>query len=529
MEPALAKKSKSQKITFFGALLIVLGASIGAGIFFKSKSVLENSGYNLALAIGNWIIACFSIVAMAIALVEISSATKKSNLSIIIWNKVFNSQAFFQISKNFIIYLYLPFTYFVLPVYFMQIFQDAIAAFRLDSSGQWNMNSDWIIVLAVSILITIYFFIIGLNTKIAEFHNKLFLFAKFLPILVTIIVGFVFFFQGGSSRLSNNFDFLPIEKIKTEGASIASSLPGVGVLISMSGIFFSYEGFFTAAGLQSEMKEPKKTPIAILLGIAIATIIYLFIAVATSIVGDGSISSFIQIAKNELNWSGLTIKLILGTTFLLIGVSLLGIINVFTLWGPRALEELIMRDEFSLLKKWKNRINLNKPKVSIVFLCIFSVICLIIFTLIGVFAFDDQSYGNYGEKLNNLYSFADITGNWAALISFLLIAAAIYGCIRNRKTQKIAVQKQRYFLFFGYISVIFITIVLIFAIFAPIIDLILIFSYKPPIPEFSQILKTRITIVIVLFLFIFVPVLPVIWNWGQKKLKIFNKRQKNSL
>ncbi|CNS15991.1 Uncharacterised protein [Salmonella enterica subsp. enterica serovar Typhimurium str. DT104] len=53
MEPALAKKNKSQKITFFGALLIVLGASIGAGIFFKSKSVLENSGYNLALAIGN--------------------------------------------------------------------------------------------------------------------------------------------------------------------------------------------------------------------------------------------------------------------------------------------------------------------------------------------------------------------------------------------------------------------------------------------------------------------------------------------
>lgn len=525
MEQAFKKDKKTQKITFFGALLIVLGASIGAGIFFKSKSVLENSGYNLALAIGNWIIACFSIVAMAIALVEISSATKKSNLSVIIWNKLFNSQSFFQISKNFIIYLYLPFTYFVLPVYFMQILQDAIASFRLESSSDWNLSSDWIIVLVVSILITIYFFAIGLNAKVAEFHNKVILIAKFLPILVTIVVGFVLFFQGGSSKLVNDINFLPVEKIKTEGASISSSLPGVGVLISMSGIFFSYEGFFTAAGLQSEMKEPKKTPIAILLGIGITTIIYLFIAIATSIVGDGSISSFIQIAKNELKWSGLTIKLILGTTFLLIGISLLGIINVFTLWGPRALEELIITNEFSLLNKWKKFTNLKKPVVSTIFLGSFSIICLVIFTLIGVFAFDDQSYGNYGKKLNNLYSFADITGNWSALISFLLIAAAIYGCIRNRKTQKITVQKQKYFLFFAYVSVIFISIVLIFALIVPIIDLILISAYRPEISAFDQILKTRITQVIVLLFFIFIPCSPLIWNWTQKKLK--NLRLKN--
>lgn len=529
MEQAFNKNKRAEKITFFGALLIVLGASIGAGIFFKSKSVLENSGYNLALAIGNWIIACFSIVAMAIALVEISSTTKKSNLSIIIWNKVFNSESFFQISKNFIIYLYLPFTYFVLPVYFMQILQDSIAAFRLESTSEWNISSDWIIVLAASILITIYFFVIGLNTKIAEFHNKIFLIAKFLPILVTIIVGFVLFFQGGSNKLSNNITFLPLEKIKTKGASISSSLPGVGVLVSMAGIFFSYEGFFTAAGLQTEMKNPKKTPIAILVGIGITTIIYLFIAIATSIVGDGSISSFIQIAKNELNWSGLTIKLILGTTFLLIGISLLGIINIFTLWGPRALEELITRNEFSLLKKWKNFTNLNKPIVSTIFLSIFSIICLVIFTLIGVFAFDDQGYGNYGQKLNNLYSFADITGNWAALISFLLIAAAIYGCIRNRKTQKIPVQKQKYFLFFAYISVIFISIVLIFALFTPVIDLILISLYKPQIYDFDQILKTRITKVVVLLLFILVPSSPLICCWVQKKIKNIPKKIKNSL
>ncbi|WP_337903992.1 amino acid permease [Mesomycoplasma ovipneumoniae] len=526
MATGTLEKNKSQKITFFGALLIVLGASIGAGIFFKSKAVIENSGYNLGLAIGSWVFACFAIVAMAIALIEISSATKKSNLSVIIWNKLFNSESFFQISKNFIIYLYLPFTYFVLPVYFMQILQDAIAAFGLESSSDWNIKFDWVIVLVASIAIVIYFFIISLNTKVAEFHNKIILIAKFIPIFVTVIVGFILYFQGGSNKLLSQPEFASVEKIKTEGVSISSSLPGVGVLISMAGIFFSYEGFFTAAGLQSEMKEPKKTPIAILLGIGITTIIYLFIAIATSIVGDGSISSFINIAKNELKWHPLTIKLILGTTFLLIGISLLGIINVFTLWGPRALEELIYKNEFFLLKRWKKYVNLNKPVVSTYFLIIFSVLALIIFTLIGVFGFDDQEYGTYGQKLNNLYSFADITGNWSALISFLLIAAAIYGCIKNRKTKKIAVKKQKYFLFFGYISVICISLILLFAVVVPVVDLFTILIYQPEIENFNLILKTRVTKVIVLILFIIVPVFPVFWTYLTKKIKKTVKKSK---
>ncbi|WP_308699293.1 amino acid permease [Mycoplasma sp. 'Moose RK'] len=529
MQKSKTKNPKTQKITFFGALLIVLGASIGAGIFFKSKSVLENSGFNLILAIASWLIACFAIVSMAIALIEVSSATGKSNLSLIIWNKLFNSTTFYKISKNFIIYLYLPFTFFVLPVYFMQILQDSIAAFRLESSPNWNLKFDWLIVLVVSIAIVIYFFLVGLNAKVAEIHNKIILIFKFLPIIITVILGFTFAFQGASNNLQLLPQFSPPSEIKNQGLSLATSLPGIGVLLSMTGIFFSYEGFFTAAGLQSEMKNPKKTPIAILIGIGITTIIYLLIAIATAIAGDGTISSFIKIAKEELNWSHLAIKIILGTTFLLIGVSLLGIINIFTLWGTRAVEELTMKNDFFLLKKWKKITNLQKPVVATVFLAIFAIISLIIFTVIGVFAFDDSTYGNYGENLNNLYSFADITGNWSALISFLLIGAAIFGCIRNRKTEKILVKKQKYFLFFGYISVIFIAITVIFAIAVPLVDLILFLSFQPKITDFSQVLKTRITKVIVLFFFIIIPLLPLFCTWFWKKIKIFNKKQKKGL
>ena len=33
----ISQASKSKKISFFSAILVVMGSSIGAGIFFKSK------------------------------------------------------------------------------------------------------------------------------------------------------------------------------------------------------------------------------------------------------------------------------------------------------------------------------------------------------------------------------------------------------------------------------------------------------------------------------------------------------------
>ena len=46
-----------KKISFISALLIVIGGSIGAGIFFKASAVTENSQGSMLLAILCWIIA----------------------------------------------------------------------------------------------------------------------------------------------------------------------------------------------------------------------------------------------------------------------------------------------------------------------------------------------------------------------------------------------------------------------------------------------------------------------------------------
>ncbi|MEG1739583.1 MAG: hypothetical protein RR266_04010 [Bacilli bacterium] len=50
-EKSLAAAPTSKKIGFFSAMLIVMGSSIGAGIFFKSKAVIDGAHGNLILAI----------------------------------------------------------------------------------------------------------------------------------------------------------------------------------------------------------------------------------------------------------------------------------------------------------------------------------------------------------------------------------------------------------------------------------------------------------------------------------------------
>ncbi|SFW05511.1 Uncharacterised protein [Chlamydia abortus] len=46
-EKLVVNESPKKKISFFSAILIVLGGSIGAGIFLRSKKVLEYSANNL--------------------------------------------------------------------------------------------------------------------------------------------------------------------------------------------------------------------------------------------------------------------------------------------------------------------------------------------------------------------------------------------------------------------------------------------------------------------------------------------------
>jgi amino acid transporter len=73
---------KKKQLGFMSCIIVVVGACVGAGIFFKNGSILANT-HSIILAVICWLIAAVGVIAMALCLTEIVSSQKQqSNLGI---------------------------------------------------------------------------------------------------------------------------------------------------------------------------------------------------------------------------------------------------------------------------------------------------------------------------------------------------------------------------------------------------------------------------------------------------------------
>ena len=480
-EPTLSSQSTGKKIGFFSAMLIAMGSSIGAGIFFKAQAVLKYSQGSFIFAILAWLIAAFAVIAMALALVEIASA-RNDNLSMIGWCKVFNSRTIYKASKNFMFYIYLPLTYFFMPLYVIMSFQDAMGAF---TNGKWitfGTSTDWFIWLLIAFIISLFFiFVSGMSSRAGDVMNKVIMSIKFLPLAATVILGFVIAAMPENGFGGVHISVGPIDTISGEEQGITTNFnpwefqymsPGIGLFMAMGGIFFAYDGFYVTAGLQTEMKEPKKTPLAIVLGLGIVTIIYLLIAISTSVIGNGGIGGFSGwLTDHNASW-------VFGVLNLTIAIGVLGIINGFAMWAPRFTEDLIKEKELPLWNKYINKVDTNKyPMIGIYYTLIVTIPLFIIFGLIGALAYVNDYGNDYGQKeIGSLYTFSDLLGTWTAVFAFMFIMLPIFGGIKNRKQNFVQTTKSKYFLPFAWASVIIIGIVLLLLFVDAIINVFMLIN-----------------------------------------------------
>ncbi|MEG0879202.1 MAG: APC family permease [Malacoplasma sp.] len=507
-EKSLAAAPTSKKIGFFSAMLIVMGSSIGAGIFFKSKAVIDGAHGNLILAIAAWLISAFAVIAMALALIEIASA-RNDNLSLIGWCKTFNSRIIYKASRNFMFYIYLPLTYFFMPLYVIMSLQDGISALAPSGSSAFGTDADWVIWTIISLLISTYFIVMsGMSSRVGNIQNLIITAIKFVPLVVAACIGFVFVGIEGVKAGSIITDgFRPGEAGPTL-PSFSSLSPGLGMFIAIAGIFFAYDGFYVTAGIQTEMKEPKKTPWAILAGLAAVTIIYLIIAISMSLNGNGSFFGFGDwLAGKGLSW-------LFGLVNILIAIGVLGIINGFAMWAPRFIEDLIRERELPFSEKYINKLSDGKkPMVGIAYSAVLTYPIVILFTIIGALAYIDNytftddagALVTYGTGMGSLYTFADLMANWTALLAFAFIALPIYGGVKNRWTKKVETQQNKYFVPMGIIAVSLIGITLLMQTIAPIFDILMLIGVSAsganvPISTSEVVGRSMLIVVLVLFI-----------------------------
>ena len=431
---------KNKKIGFFSAILLVIGSTIGAGVFLKNGEVLSNVGGSYVLTIIAWIFSIIGVICMGLSLVEVSSANTSGNLGVVGWVKTFCNKFLYKASKNFMAFLYLPLNFFLMPYYAVMMFQDA-----------FGWQTAWWVVALIAFACTMWFMIVsGISSRAGNIQNWIITSVKFIPLAFAAIAGFVV--AGITGNPMGGTTVLPdIEQTHKTFVLLSGATGILGVIGSIPAIAFSFDGFYTAAGMQSEMKEPEKTPKALVFGLLIVAVIDILVAISL-LIGTST--------SNMGKVSGLAIipHWLIAVIEILIAVGVLGIINSFAIYNPRYFEDLIKIGDLPCPAKYKNKLNPSRPYVGLVYSGIITVIFFVVLTLIGAYGYSDvmgyssaqltpflggesvAGYDAFGNNLNQLYSFVDLMANWTSILVFLCVLFPMAGCLINRKTKKVSVK-----------------------------------------------------------------------------------------
>jgi len=474
---------KNKKIGFFSAILLVIGSSIGAGVFLKNGEVLSNVGGSYVLTIVAWIFSIIGVICMGLSLAEVSSANTSGNLGVVGWVKTFCNKFLYKAAKNFMAFLYLPLNFFLMPYYAIMMFQDA-----------FGWQTAWWVVALISFACTMWFLIVsGISSRAGNIQNWIITSVKFIPLAFAAVAGFVV--AGISGNPMGGTTVLPDIKQTHRTFVLLSGATGVlGVIGSVPAIAFSFDGFYTAAGMQSEMKEPQKTPKALVIGLLLVAVIDLLVAVSlligTSNDNMGKVSGLALIP----HW-------LIAVIEILIAVGVLGIINSFAIYNPRYFEDLIKIGDLPCPAKYKNKLNTDRPYVGLVYSGIITVFFFVVLTLIGAYGYSDvMGYSSakltpflggdpvigydidgIANSLNELYSFVDLMANWTSILVFLCVLFPMAGCLMNRKTKKIDVKPVKGFVPTTWVSLIIIGLGMTFVIVSAFANVIIVAGWAKDI------------------------------------------------
>lgn len=531
IENSFANAPLKKKISFFSSIIIVIGAVMGAGMFFKAQTVLENSQGSILFSVFSWLLTVAAIILMALALIEIASA-RNDNLSIIGWCQTFNSRIVYKACKNFMTYLYVPLTYFFLPLYFIKSIQDGVASIT-GTAFLGPQSVDWLVTTILVIFVSGYFIVVcGLSSRMGNIQNYVITAFNFVPVFIAVIVGILGTVQiggiaGGQAGLNagliESVKFDPIQFVPTDTTNPINQFkfnlltPGFGLFIAVGAIFFAYDGFYITAGIQSEMKEPKKTPYALLYGLLSITVIYLAVAVAMSLSSTNGAPDGMKwiFERNNIIWMYAIFQI-------LIGVGVLSIINGFGLWSPRFYENLIKSNELPFSVKWINKLNDNRPVVGILYNLVLTIPVIIVFCIIGSFGYvNSMGYDSaiLGENLSRMYSFGDLMGTWSSVGAFTFILLPIIGALKNRKTNNVYVEKSKLLVPSAIGCIILMSPAIFITYFDPIANLFFLFripsEFNPGTNDgytyavyVTDVLVPRVMIVVVLGLYLVGTFLP---------------------
>jgi len=423
---------ETKKLSTFSIVLYVVGSCIGAGIFFKNAEIQSNTG-NLYLSLVAWVMALLVLICVGLALAYMLANSKGSNkLAYVSWAKRFTNYRIYKGFVNFITYFYLPLSIWFLSFYATMALQDAIHVLNPSITLSW-----WAVSL-ISLALTVYFVITVFSAKnLGMIQNHALTYIKIIPILLTIIFGFISFKYGttGNDATTTSTD---------EPAKLNHVWVCFGIIACFPAIFFTMDGFYNGASVSDRMKNPKNIGKGLVIGLVVTSIIYILIAIATGLGGNtGTVTGVFDSLSTMKN-----IKIFYFITMLGIFFAVTSIINSFTMFAKEIFYDLASTKELKMDKL----VNSKSEFVNSLRVLLPIIIVFVAATGLGCLFYSNYEIGEYDHISGKIYTLCDELSNMSTLFAFIgIIICILFYFVKNKKASKL-------FKFYALVGIIFFTL-----------------------------------------------------------------------
>ncbi len=438
-------KKEAKKIGFLSGIAFIISAVIGVGIFLKNGQILSYNLGNFTLTLMAWLLASVAVISLGLSLLVIAAKTN-SELGILQWARDFLSPGMFQAIKFYFLFLYIPLIISGDSYYFLQALQQAFPT--------WHLR--WYITWIVTFIVLVYFITVNtLVPKMILVHAYVAFYIKLIPIIFFAVVAFILYFinyenvKEHSDQIYNGFINFPRDELSSFFYTNPMLMygPEIGFFLSIPAMFFAYDGFYYVVSIRKQLREPKKAPNIILMGIiAVATI---FILITLSLLLSTNAYSSVRgtiLGVSYLHSSKVwhAINSILNIA---ICIGCLGIISSSLNFSLSLYKEMLIDNNLPFAKWILNKTNWSINKLSFIYLYSYIFVFMLILSVVGTFGFLNLDGYNFGftpsAKINQLYSFINTITNWESLFTFATFVFIIGGSFVAMKKKKITFKKTK--------------------------------------------------------------------------------------
>ena len=431
-------KQTAGKIGLFSAIMIIFGAVVGIGVFFKNYAVFRSNNGNWVGVLISWLIAIVMVLCIAISYGEIVTCkTKSKSEGLGGWATRFNGHHLGRFTKLMYTQVYYPVLTFAI------LFFTGEAALNIFGSpgiiDSFGKPTTLYIFLVGGVLFTLFIFLNYFASKGMQKFSNITGIIKFVPLAAVCILGIVFGilksengvglwegqWWGQWTRGSAEFSF-----------TNTRSLDVVGIISCIPAVLFAFEGYLVIGNVAGDMENPEKNvPLSIVLAIVIISVLNIAITIGCMTAGTGNVYHLMHlVAKGNKKLAD-----ILGMVMsIFIFICIIGVLNAMVFSGMRAFQ-VSCADNTLFKGKWLAD---KKPGKLFAGAVYFSIMIGIWWVGIGI-----------PSVLLNTDAIADASSMILVVMTYLLYGSVLLGGFVNRFTNKVQVKKIKVFPVTAFIGV----------------------------------------------------------------------------